>query len=411
MNTIEIIDYLPKIHNRNPDSALLYTIIKHFTSKQGTCTLTLLEVANSLGFSDERFEKAKIILDDYVKIKNGTVIWMTPSQRENDRIDTILEKKGFEEIPTEYSVLYDPIQMYICYRMLGEVLWGVYTSIVQYFKLDIPTAIRLMDNPIFKQKVLETKEAVTNIIPVLEQRIPNKKGKKSESYFREQVILNLNVFQGKIDTPMVPQVVVATVEAIKKKEKTIPELTQQLYNEVHLSNGEEIPPENWKTVQLLRAYCLMYKKRYNEEYRFITNPFSSLEMREVKKIYDAFGQQALNVLSYFKWVFGKKSYTAGISNPLVIRFASSDNVIREFMRLQEQGTTGESTTPVVTTGVLLPTSFIEWVCVKYPDIQDSYRLAKIEDLKWMKKACDSGYTEDERLKIILDKVLELGISL
>lgn len=377
MNIIEIIDILPNLYVKNPKAALVYTVAKSFCTKKGILLVRLGAIAEHLSLSKEEMKEACQLLQqlELVKKENETVVLPEIVSFESASQPTELKSYASSGIPPEYKVLIDEKTMYECYTTLGNQLWKVLAQVANFFHLDYPTLTRLMYNPTFKKQFLDVRRKVEQAAEITGERVTKLKKKKGSS-------------------------------------KSTEELVQQLIDEIHIRNGEEIPQVEWKSPQLLRAFVLMYKKRYAEDYHFTGNPFSSLEMREVKKIATAFNEDGKQSVNFLQWCFGTKSYQTGVRNPLSIRFCSADNVMREFIRLQATG--GKSAIPSTdisnSKNALLPTTFIEWIVTNYPKVQEVYHLSKIDDIVWLKQAYLKNELPDEALKPIIEEANRLGIQ-
>jgi hypothetical protein len=177
-----------------------------------------------------------------------------------------------------------------------------------------------------------------------------------------------------------------------------------------MKNEHEIPRHEWKAPQLLRQYCLLFSERYNHAYDFTQNPFGSLEMREMKKIHEAFDQDSLEACNFLDWCFKVKSNEATIKFPLGARFVSNDNVIREYKQLGK-AIQKHIKTPVVKIErkAILPTEFIQWIVSHYPKLQEVYHFSKMEDLQWIKKACDDNELPHPDLKFVIEHAIEVGL--
>lgn len=376
MNIIEALDILPQLVDEDPKAALVYSTAKQFCDKKGRLTVKLKMIGDHLGLSPQQLkEKCRILKKRSLIAKDGSGV-VLPEQRTfiSSSPQTDLRQFALEGIPQGFEALLDEKQMYDCYTTLGTQLWKVLAQVANYFRVDYPTLVRLMYNPHFKQGFLAVRKKVEQAAEITGQKVTRRRKKKQPS-------------------------------------KPIPELVKQLIEEVHIRNGIEIPRSEWKSPQLLRVFVLMYKKRYQEDYHFTTNPFSSLEMREIKKITSAFGDDPTVTIEFLKWCFTVKSLEKAVINPLRIRFCSSDNVIREFMRLKEQGqlNKGSATVETPARSDVLPTEFIEWIVASHGEMQQIYHFSKREDLVWLKEAYNSDELPDERLKPILEEAIQRNL--
>lgn len=373
MNVIETLDILPQLVEQDPKAALVYSIAKQFCDKKGRLTVKLKMIGDHLGLTPQELkEKCGVLKKRSLIAKDNSGV-VLPEQRAfaSSLPQTGLRQFASEGIPQGFEVLLDQKQMYDCYTTLGTQLWKVLAQVANYFRVDYPTLVRLMHNPEFKQGFIGVRKKVEQAAEITGQKVTRRRKKKQPS-------------------------------------KPIHELVQQLIDEVHIRNGVEIDRSEWKSPQLLRVFVLMYKKRYHEDYHFTTNPFSSLEMREIKKILGAFNDDPIVTIEYLKWCFTVKSLEKAVMNPLRIRFCSSDNVIREFMRLKEQGqlNKGSASTSGPARSDALPTEFIEWIVENYSEVQNVYHFSKREDLVWLKEAYNSDELPDERLKPIIEEAVK-----
>jgi DNA-binding Lrp family transcriptional regulator len=376
MNVVEALDVLPILHQTNPKAVLVYAIARQFCTKKGILLISLASISDHLKFSKEEMKEACTLLKDTGLLKREEDRIVLPEVADFKSVSSPSELKTLAEsgIPREYEVLLDQKQMYECYTTLGTQLWKVLAQVNNYFHLDYPTLTRLMYNPNFKKRLLDIRRKVEQAAEITGDRVTKLKKKKGSS-------------------------------------KSIEELVDQLINEVHIRNGEELHKTEWKAPQLLRAFVVLYEKRYGEAYQFTTNPFSSLEMKEIKKIAVALNEDALVTLEYFKWCFDVKSYQPNITNPLRIRFCSSDNVIRDYLRLQASGGKVPSTSPQPS-GVKsapLPKDFLDWLEQTHPQIQEVYHFSKIDDLTWLKQAHTNKQLPDDNLIPIIEHAIQLGI--
>lgn len=361
MNVVETLSVFPELIKIDSQAALIYATAKQFCDKRGFLTVELQKIADHLNLESGEMEqkcdflKRKGLMTDRV----GKILFLPFKELQSSKVKTSLEKFAYEQIPEGFEVLFDDKKMYECYIALGTRLWRVLAEIANYFKLDYPTFLRLMYSEKFKKEFSDVRSKVEHMTKIVGKKVSKRKN-------------------------------------IKQPPKTIDELTKQLLEEVHIRNGVEIPRKEWKAAQLLRVYVLMYNKTYQENYRFTTNPFSSLEIREIKKIYEAFEGDVEQVIVFLKWCFKVKRKQKGVFNPIRIRFCSSDNVIREFLRVGSDSKNQE-----VKCNSLLPMDFIEWIKNNYPELQSIYNFSKLEDLVWLEQAYRGNELPDERLRPII----------
>lgn len=370
MNVVEALETLPQIYEKDSVAALVYTIAKQFCDKKGRLTVKLKMIADHLGLSGPEMKKACGALQEMKLIQKIENVVVIPDNKTfySSKGKSELKTFAIEGIPNGFEILLNQREMFECYTTLGVQLWKVLAQVANYFHLDYPTLVRLMHSPEFRKSFTGVRRSVEQAAEISGKKVTKRKRKKAPK-------------------------------------KSISELTEQLKAEVHLKNGIEIPRNEWKSPQLLRVFVLMYKKRYQEDYKFTTNPFSSLEMKEIKKIVNALEEDPLRVISFLQWCFGKKSYQPNVKNPLSIRFFSADAVIREFMR-----TGGKEEAPKQDArSSPLPTDFIEWLVEKHPELQDTYRFSKREDLLWLKQAQNSGELPDESLAVVITEAEQRGL--
>lgn len=368
MNPVELLDILPLLYKEHPKAALLYSVAKGFCNKKGELQIKLFWLAEHLKFSNLEMKEACSALQSHKLISktNDSVVLTDNDKFKSLTSQSVLRRYASEEIPLGYEVLLQEKEMYDCYITLGTQLWKVLAQIANYFRLDFPTLTRLMYNADFKKRFLEVRKQVEKTAEITGQRVTKRKKAKGSK-------------------------------------KTITELTEQLINEIHIRNDEEIPRSEWKAPQLLRVFVLIYKKRYNEDYVFTSNPFSSYEMKEIKAIASAFDENSFRVIAYLQWCFAKKSYQQGIMNPLRIRFCSSPNVIQEYIRSE----TSLINSPEATKGTLSD-QFMEWLKKNHKDLQETYQINKFTDMQWIKEAYQSKSLPDELVPII-KHALEQGV--
>lgn len=372
MNVIEALDILPQLIEEDPKAAAIYSIAKEFADKKGHLTVKLKMIGDHLGLTPAQMKEKCKVLQNHGLISKDAQGVVLPEQKTFLSSIPLSDLRSFaiEGIPNGYEVLLDEKQMYDCYTTLGNQLWKVLAQIANHFRLDYRVLMRLMHSDKFKKEFVSVRKKVEQAAEITGQKVTRRKKKKQPN-------------------------------------KSIAKLTQQLIDEVHIRNGVEIPRCDWKSPQLLRVFVLMYKKRYHEDYRFTTNPFSSLEMREIKKIASALNDNVTDVIAFLKWCFTVKSLEKAVMNPLRIRFCSSDNVIREFLRLKEQGQLNKPTATETTSRKdPLPTEFVAWIVEHHPDVQNVYHFSKREDLTWLKQAYNSDELPDEQLKPIVEEAIK-----
>jgi len=374
MNVIEVLDILPQLIQEDPEAAAVYSIAKQFADKNGHLTVKLKMIGDHLGLTPLQMKAKCKILQEHGLITKDDQGVVLPEQKTFLSSVPLSELRSYaiEDIPNGYEILLDEKQMYDCYTTLGNQLWRVLAQVASHFRLDYRVLMRLMHSEKFKKQFIAVRKKVEQAAEITGQKVTRRKKKKQPN-------------------------------------KSIEELTKQLIEEVHIRNNIEIPRSDWKSPQLLRVFVMMYKKRYREDYRFTTNPFSSLEMREIKKIASALNDNPFDVIEFLKWCFTVKSLEKAVMNPLRIRFCSSDNVIREFIRLKEQGNLHKGTATVKeenTRTAPLPTEFIEWIVENHAEVQNVYHFSKREDLAWLKQAYNSDELPDERLKPIVEEAVK-----
>lgn len=365
MNVIEVLEVLPFLYKENPQTGIYYTIAKSFCDKKGYITVPLGTIRDHLELS---LEQEKDILKFLTKQKllqevNGFIT--LPEIKAFKAKESVLHHYALNEIPKGFEILLDKQKMFECYTTLGNVLWKVLAQIANYFHLDFLTLSRLMYNRDFKKRFLMIRKEVEQAAEITGTKVTKRKKKK-------------------------------------QSKKSIAELTQQLKDEAHIRNGAPIPRNEWKAAQLLRVFVLMYSKRYKEDYVFTSNPFCGREVVEIKKIYDAFDENSLEVIEFLKWCFSVKTYQENVKNPIVIRFCSSDNVIREFMRTPR----GTKKQPHRISSF---DDFVAWIKKNHPNVQEIYTFSKKEELIWLKQAYDINELPDESLRPIIEEALKRGL--
>lgn len=377
MNVIEVLETLPDLYQEDPKAALVYITAKEFCDRNGHLTIRLKMIGDHLQLAPAELKAKCTLLQQKGLIAKDAEGVVLPTQKAFSSKKNVSDLVQFsrEGIPEGYEVLLDEKQMYECYTTIGNQLWKVLAQVAAFLKVDFKVLTRLMHNQDFRKQFTAVRKTVEQAAEISGQRVTRRKNKRAPS-------------------------------------KSTSELVQQLYDEVHLRNGVEIPRSEWKSPQLLRVFVLMYRKRYNEDYVFTGNPFSSLEMREIRKIAKAFDDKAEDVIEFLKWCFTTKSYEPRVINPLRIRFCSSDNVIREFIRIQQQGgtaTTKEISNTANGRAAPLPTEFIEWIVTNHKSVHEVYRFSKREDLAWLKEAYNSDELPDEALKPIVEEAIKRGL--
>lgn len=373
MNTVDVVDYIPVLQ-QTPYALAVYTTLKHFSNKKGQCDICLNDVCTNLDIAADEMKaacQALIALKLIAKLETGFTINMAPKRLVNN--SKLADYAFGQVIPNGYEVLIDQKQMYRCFTTNGLALWKVLAEVAHFFNLDYLVVKRLMDNENFKTQFMAARKAAEDAASTTGQKVTKR-------------------------------------QLTKKSEKTVSELYEQLMTEIHIKNEHEIPQHEWKAPQLLRWYCMLYQKRYNDAFVFTQNPFGSQEMRQMKKVHEAFDLDATAAVAFLQWVFDVKSNEASIRYPLGPNFVANDNVIREY---KQKGSTIQKhiKSPIVKIERKspLPTSFIEWIVENYPKVQSTFILSTMEDLHWIKKAYDENQLPDPALAPVILKAIELEL--
>jgi hypothetical protein len=275
-------------------------------------------------------------------------------------------------VPPGYEVLFSQQELYKCYTTNGNALWKVLAEVSRFLNLDYFVVRRLLENPIHKEKFIACRKQAEEAAEISGTKVTKRK-------------------------------------LLKASGKTVSELTEQLLTEVHIRNEHEIPEEEWKAPQLLRLYCLEYKKKYQQDYTFGGNPFGSLEMKEMKNIHEAFDCDANQAIAFLKWCFEVKANDPGLKFPPTPRFCSHANVIREYKSRDQTKIVMASSVPKEERKTPLPQSLLDWIEQNYKDVQQIYQLTKMEDLVWMRKAYDENDLPHVDLKPIIEHAISTGV--
>lgn len=370
MNTIDVVEYFPTLYRENPLAIPVYSTLKHFCNKQGQCDITLSDVAENLSIDPIGMRSVCEILVRHgllIKQPTGFLINMQPKRLKHS---SKLENYAFgDTIPNGYEALIDEKQMYRCFTTNGLALWSILAEVCRFLNLDYFVAKRLLENDNFKQKFIAIRKKVEQAAEISGMKVTKRVLKKGS-------------------------------------DKTITELYDQLINEVHLKNEHEIPRHEWKTPQLLRWYCLEYKKRYNEQVVFTRSPFGGPEMKALKQVYEAFDQKGDQAADYIDWCFSTKSNDPGLKYPIVPNFIAHDRVIKEY---KTRDATTFHNKPKQTNSADLPTSFIGWVVENHPKVQETYHLSKQQDVVWLKKALTEEQVKDPDVVAVVEHAITIGL--
>lgn len=383
-STIFCLDYLPYLSKKKPSAIALYLLYDKLKNDEGMVQITYDEVERQLGsYSSSVSSANKILLqlgliervDERIPGKKIRYKVLKPVFMSSEKRKELFDECGLEsntsirtkydgtKVPEEYQQFIDIEKMRKIYQEMGcdNTKFSAKKHLARHCKVDFSTFEVFLETP-FGRKVGE-------IITQVKRETKNQVTKSEVTSIKEDK-----------ETEPVPTKKVATKKkAIKKKEKvgtrTTAEYYQLLMSEGHLDlkTRVEIPIDEWTSKQLLRYFCLGYKRRYGVDYSFTGNPFNSKEMKDMLKILTAM-TSPLEAKQYLDWAFNEKDKDLqdGISSTGIIAHV---RMINEFRKKKVRTTGG------------LAVDFVNWIKTNEPSY-DLSNCRSLGDLRTLKAAVD-----------------------
>lgn len=378
MNTAFVLDYCPYLATKCPKSFALYILMDKFKNDNNLIKLTYEDIRGFFGWSNPTITKAVAQLREFNLIddskKKSVFEVKNPQALSNEKrvelydgikveIDNDLRKRliDCDNLPSGFEKLLDSKEMFEAYTVLGKERFNIAKQIAKYFEIDYNTLKCYLENQNFTKKFKKIRTEVKKAAKIAGMRV-TKKGSK------------------------------------KKSKLTVAELTQQLLEECHLdSSGLEIPKEKWKTPQLLRYYCLLYKEVYKKNYVFTSNPFSSKESRDMYNIYEAHSRDSLLCIKYLEWALREKSKSSRITNTVGTGLCAHSGVIREFM---DKISDTQFAISACKKTDLVPEELTDWIEDNMPNFLDQFDCRVMDHLYWFKEAYNNGDASEEMQKVV-----------
>ena len=344
-------DYASELVKANPRAFALYMLYDKFQDSEGHVPLSFPEMREILKFNPVQLKEALEAL-----VERGLVVEIEKGKYKVEKLGPI----GFDsELKDRYNFslglgldsLLNIDKMKKAFNELGDTKFNIAQCLVKHFGLDKNKFTLAMETESFSAKIREVRSAV-----------------------KSQVTIGAG-------SPIVSKSVAKSVT------KTNP-LYEQFLQEGNLKRGTktELPLNEWKSPQLLWYFCILYKKKYGQDFLFVGNLYKSKEMKHMSQILETFGS-AVEVKSYFDWVFNvKEKDLNGIDSTGIV---ASVRMMNEFRKTKTNAV--RKTNSSVS---FIPPDFLDWIKANAISFLEVSNCKTIEDLKWAKRAVMQDEADD-----------------